>query len=243
MKQIMRFYHMMIMVFVLLIFGAVSVQAGPCELPEFDPANFTDPLTIDNPYWPLFPGTIFVYEPVPNEDDVINTVEVTDETKSVTINGDTIECRVVYDVEEEDGLVTEETWDWYAQDKWGNVWYMGEDTAEYEDGKLLNHEGAWDPDKDGSLPGIIMWSNPIPGTTYRQEYLKGEAEDMATVISIGTDETIGYGTYSDVLVTKDFVPDDPEGTAYKYYAPGVGVFLEKEGDERVELIEFIPATG
>lgn len=202
---------------------------------KLDTADFVK--GINHTFFPMAVGNRWVYE-ADTEDGVERIeVEVLNETRTVL----GIECTIVRDTVYLDGDMIEDTWDWYAQDRFGNVWYMGEDTAEYENGKLLNHNGAWDPDLDGSLPGIYMWGNPIVGTTYRQEYLKGEAEDMGTVMSLGNTVTIGYGTYTDVLITKDFIPGEPDGSAFTYYAPGIGVILEEEEEERVELIEMTTA--
>ena len=198
---------------------------------ELDPADFVE--GINHSFFPMAVGSAWVFEA--ETEDGLERIEVEVLNDTRTVLG--IECTIVRDTVYMDGDMIEDTWDWYAQDIYGNVWYMGEDTAEYENGVLLNHNGAWDPDKDGSLPGIYMWGNPIVGTTYRQEYLKGEAEDWGTVMSLGNTVTIGYGTYNDVLITKDFIPGEPDGSALKYYAPGIGVILEEEEDERVELIE------
>ena len=223
------------------------VQAGPCELPDISSAEFTNPLTIDNPYWPLEPGTTFVYEPVPNEENVVNTITVTNRRKKIKLeDGRKIVCRVVYDTETVDGNLTEETFDWYAQDDDGNIWYFGEDTIEYlydENWKLIGSstEGSWEAGVDGGLPGYVILAEPIPGVCYQQEYYEDEAEDTAKVLRLNAEVTLENGeSYEDCLETKEWTKLDPGVVEHKYYAPGVGLVLInelKEKSVRVELVD------
>ena len=166
-------------------------------------------------------------------------------SKGVDVLLDTLEiythekCVVVDDKVWLDDELIEVTLDWYAQDKDGNVWYMGEDSKEYEDGKVVSTAGSWEAGIDGAKPGIIMLAIPVVGVVYRQEYYKGEAEDKAEVLSLNESVTVPFGSYENCLRTKDWNPLDMETIEEKYYAPGVGVVLEvmvKGGDERVELI-------
>ena len=201
--------------------------------PQIDPADFVDPTTATpNQYWPLVPGTVWVYE---GGDETI-TVTVTDEIKEIL----GVTCVVVNDVVEEDGEVIEDTDDWYAQDKEGNVWYFGEIAKNYEDGELVDLEGSWKAGVDGAKPGIIMSADPQLDRLYRQEFLLGEAEDVGKVVSLGEDTvTVPNGTFmEDVLKTEDYTPIEPDVIEFKYYAPGVGLVLEvdPETEERVELI-------
>jgi len=238
-----------VMVVVMLIGLSIGVvQAGSCELPDLGSASFTDPLNIDNPYWPLVPGTIFVYKPVPNDDIVVNTITVTKHTKKIKVDGKSIKCRVVYDVETVDGVITEETYDWYAQDDDGNIWYCGEDTVEYlydDDSNLIgtSTEGSWEAGVDGALPGYLILAEPIPGVCYQQEYYEDEAEDTAKVLRLNAEVTLENGdSYEDCLVTKEWTQLDPGNVEHKYYAPGVGLVLIEELKEksvRVELVEII----
>ena len=203
-----------------------------------DPADFVD--TIDNPYLPYLPGTTWVYEGEDDGELERVEVEVLDETR--VIEG--ITATVVRDTVYVDGELAEDTYDWFAQDKDGNVWYLGEDTHEYEDGKAVNAKGAWEYGKDGALPGIVMPADPTVGDAYRQEYYEGEAEDMAEVLEVGVPVEIELGSYDDVLVTEDWNPLEPEVIEEKSYAPGVGLILEAKaagGEGRIELIEFTPA--
>jgi len=204
--------------------------------PMIDKANFVDssgdPLPIDNPFLPMIPGTIMIYKGG-------------DEKIVVTVTYDTVEildvpCRVVRDTVTEDGELVEDTWDWFAQDVDGNVWYFGELSMGYEDGELVSLEGSWKAGMDGAKPGIVMLAYPeIADKMYRQEFLLGEAEDMAVVVDTDQDVAIDYGDYNGVLVTDEWTPIEPEIHENKYYAPGDGMILEVnlENGERVELID------
>lgn len=176
-----------------------SDGAGVASLPQgaepvaVDPADFS--VEIDNPYWPMRPGSRWVYRESDGEGGVQRVVvTVTEETKRIA-NG--IEARVVHDVVSQGGKPIEITDDWYAQDSEGNVWYLGERTAEYEDSKVVSRAGSWEAGVDGAQPGIIMPADPRPGLAYRQEYYAGEAEDRAKITldvsgSSGREELIRY---------------------------------------------------
>ena len=125
-----------------------------------------------------------------------------------------------------DGEVVEDTRDWYAQDRDGNVWYFGEETAEYEDGKVVSTEGSWEAGVDGALPGIVMHAAPEVGDAYRQEFYEGEAEDLAEVVRDGESATVPAGTFDDVVVIKEWNPLEPESIEEKSFAQGVGMVLE-----------------
>lgn len=216
--------------------GEDAATEGEAYSPNIDPANFVQ--GVDHPYFPLVPGTMFVYEG--EDEDGLEHIEVKvlDETRVVM----GITCMVVQDTVWLDGEIIEDTFDWFAQDKNGNVWYMGEDTHEYENGVAVNSNGAWEAGVDGALPGIVMQAEPEIGESYRQEYYAGEAEDMAEIINLTESVTIGYGTFGDVLVTKEWTPLEPGKAENKFYAAGVGLILEEvvEGGEgRIELIEII----
>jgi hypothetical protein len=203
---------------------------------ELDPGNFLD--TIDNPYWPMTPGSRWVYR----ETDADGTVQrvvvtVTDSTK--TIEG--IEATVVRDTVTEDGEVVEDTFDWYAQDRWGNVWYLGEATKEY-DGAEVSTAGSWEAGVDGALAGVVVPASPEPGLAYRQEHYAGEAEDEAVVLSVDEQAEVPQGSYQDVLMTKDLNPLEPDLLEHKFYAKGVGPVLAitvSGGASREELVSFV----
>jgi hypothetical protein len=205
--------------------------------PDIVPANFVD--RIDNPYLPYLPGSRWVYEGLEDGEEIRIEVEVTDQRREVM----GISAVVVHEMEYEAGELIEDTFDWYAQDSEGNVWYLGEDTKEIEDGEVVGTEGAWEAGVDGALPGIIMLADPVVGEAYRQEYYEGEAEDLGEVSKLGETQTVAAGSYEDVLIIREWNPLEPDVIEDKYYAPGVGVVLELavEGEEaRVELIEYTP---
>lgn len=217
---------------------ALALALGGCGQtgysPKIDPADFVRGVT--NRYFPLKPGTTLVYEG--RTSDGLERIEdrVTSERREVM----GVSCVVLHDRVTLDGSLIEETYDWYAQDKEGNVWYFGEDSKDYENGKVTSTKGSWEAGVDGAQPGIIMEADPKVGDSYRQEYYKGEAEDMAEVIKVGQSADVLAGSHANVLVTRDWTPLEPSVEENKYYAPGVGLVLEefaKGGEGRVELIE------
>jgi hypothetical protein len=222
--------------------GGSSTSALPTgsEPVTLDPADFTTEIT--NPYWPMAPGNRWAYRETDAEGgDQRVEVTVTGETK--TIAG--IEARVVHDVVTEDGELVEDTFDWYAQDVDGNIWYLGEDTKEYEGGEVVTTAGSWEHGVDGAQAGIAVPAAPEPGLTYRQEHYAGEAEDAATVLSLDEWVEVPAGTYRDVLMTKDFTPLQPDILEHKLYAKGVGPVLVlgiSGGSGREELLSFEPGA-
>jgi hypothetical protein len=213
---------------------AATPEATPAYPVTIDLADFVE--TIDNPWFPLTPGTTWIYEGESDGELERNEVTVTHETK--TILG--VTCVVVRDTVLIDGEVVEDTLDWYAQDTEGNVWYFGEESKDYEDGELVSTEGSWEAGVDGAQPGIIMLAEPAVGDRYQQEYYEGEAEDKGEVVATGETVTVPYGTFEDVLVTEDINPFEPGKVEQKSYAPGIGMILAEYvqgGDERIELIE------
>jgi hypothetical protein len=213
-----------------------ALQSGVPYAPTIDPANFV--AKIDNAYFPLIPGSRWVMKGEGESAGEVTITEVTTDTK--TIVG--VVCTVVRDEVKADGELQELTFDWYAQDAAGNVWYFGEDTAEYKNGKVTSRKGAWEAGVDGAQPGIIMPADPIVGVTYRQELLAGEAEDMAKAVQLGASAETPAGSYSDVLVTEDWTPLEPDVMERKFYAPGVGLVMErgiKGGRGLNRLTEFV----
>jgi hypothetical protein len=122
----------------------------------------------------------------------------------------------VDDAVRQGGQLTEDTYDWYAQDSDGNVWYLGEDTTEYENGELKPKEGSWEAGVDGALGGIIVPAHPEPGLTYREEYYEGHAEDGAEVLSLHAHAEVPYGTYDNLLQTRNFSPIEPDVVEEKF---------------------------
>lgn len=204
-----------------------------------DPADFST--TIDNPYWPMRPGSRWVYR----ESDTTGkreraVVTVTKRTKRIA-NG--VTARVVRDVVSRGGVVTEATDDYYAQDGAGNIWYLGEATTEYENGKPVSTEGSFEAGVDGAQAGIAIPARPVPGLSYRQEYYAGHAEDRGAVITVGEEQVeVPFGHFARrVLMTRDLVPLEPRVQELKFYAPGIGPVLSVHTDGtggRSELIAF-----
>ena len=214
--------------------GGSSLPTGS-ERVSLDPSDFTT--EIDNSYWPMVPGARWVYRETDaegNEQRVV--VTVTDRTR--TVMG--IEARVVHDLVTEDGATVEDTYDWYAQDADGNIWYLGEYTKEYEDGKVASTAGSWEAGVDGAQPGIAVPAQPEVGLTYRQEYYAGEAEDASSVLSLDERAEAPVGAFEKTLMTKDYTPLEPDVLEYKFYAPGVGPVVAlgvAGGIGREELVE------
>jgi hypothetical protein len=218
---------------IVLILGC-GKKAEETYNPTTDPANFVT--TIDNQYFPLTPGTTFIYEGQTAEGTERTEVYVSHRTKKIL----GVTCVEVADDVSVDGTLVEATLDWYAQDKDGNVWYFGEDSKEYENVQVVSTAGSWQAGVDGAKPGITMEANPKIGDSYRQEYYKGEAEDMAEVLSLNESVSVPYGSLNNCLKTKDFTSLEPGVVENKYYAPGVGVVLTimVEGrSERSELVD------
>lgn len=204
--------------------------------PQVDPADFV--ASIDNPWMPFTPGSRWAYESL--TDDGLERIEVVVTDDHKTVMG--IDATVVRDTVTLDGSVIEDTWDWYAQDRDGNVWYLGEETKEYDEHASVSTEGSWEAGVDGALPGIIMHATPEVGQAYRQEFYEGEAEDVAEVVRTGESVEVEAGRFEDVLVILEWNPFEPDVLEEKYYARGVGVVLEQKvrGAERVELVEHSP---
>jgi hypothetical protein len=222
--------------------AAVSDLPWGDEPVQLDPADFTT--EIDNPYWPMEPGTRWTYREIDEEGNRLKVVViVTNETKKIA-NG--VTARVVRDTVTEDGQLVEDTKDWYAQDAQGNIWYLGEDTAEFEDGELTTRAGSFEAGVDGALPGIIMPADPRPGMRYRQEYYAGEAEDNGEVLKARELVEAPYGQFRDALLTKDTITIEPDVQEYKLYAKGVGPVLVlgvSGGGGREELLKVDRVSG
>ena len=226
--------------------GSTATAAGgdpSAGLPQgsehvtLDPSEFT--AEIDNPYWPMAPGSRWVYREA--EDDTVQKVVVTVTDRTKTLDG--IESRVVRDVVTEQGGPIEVTSDYYAQDAEGNIWYMGEDTTEYENGKPATTAGSFHYGADGAEAGIAMPANPQVGMQYRQEYYAGEAEDQGSVLSVDEQVEVPFGRFNDAVMTRDTNPLEPRVNEHKFYAKGVGPVLTLKisgGSGREDLISYQP---
>lgn len=226
--------------------GTVKIPDAP---PNFATAKFSDPTTIDNPYFPLVPGSISTFEGTTVDGTERVVIEVLDETRVVA----GVTARVVLDRAFIDDVIVEETLDWYAQDDDGNVWYLGEAVDNYElDGSgnpvITNHNGSWETGQDiagvgvVAQPGIIMPGSPTVGDPYFQEFYAGNAEDVGQVLALSAELTLRDGTKHTCLRTLDSTALDTSMKEYKYYAAGIGLVAEDDGSssELVELVQSVP---
>ena len=242
MERKKRFFVSALIIITILFTATPNVLAKSNRIKlSFDPNNFVK--KIDNPYFPLKPGTTFIYrgetEGTPTRDVTI----VTHQTKEIL----GVTTTVVHDRVYEDGILSEDTLDWYAQDKQGNVWYFGEDTKELdENGNVVSTEGTWLAGVNGAEPGIVMLAHPHKGDKYQQEFATGVAEDMAQVLGFKNSLCVRYGCFKHVLVTKEWTPLEPGVVENKYYAKGIGFIyseMVKGGDETLELVRIRHQNG
>lgn len=215
--------------------GGTRLPRGS-EPVTLNPADFLTRVT--NPYWPMARGSRWIYRETDAE-GANRRVRITVTGNEKRILG--IPVTVVRDIVSEDGALVEATWDWYAQDTVGNVWYMGEDTAAYDAGKVVSRLGSWEAGVDGAQPGIVIPGRPKVGQRYRQEYYAGKAEDQGMVLSLDAKATVPFGSYTRLLRTRDTTPLEPSLVENKYYAKGVGPILARDisgGTGREELVRF-----
>ena len=207
--------------------GAVPIPKLP------PPRDFV--ASIDNEYFPLAPGTTFTYRGLQEGEPRVVTVLVTHRTKIIV----GIKTTIVLDQVLVGGKPEEKTFDWYAQDKRGNVWYLGEDSSDFVKGKWVRSDGSWEAGVDGAKPGIVMKADPSPGDAYRQEFYTGHAEDMAKVLSRNESVTVSYGSFEHALETSEWTPLERGVVEHKYYVRGVGnvrTIMVKGGSEEERLV-------
>ena len=211
---------------------SLAKKSAAAEVPSFPGADaFVDEVT--NPYLSFEKGKIFTYEGETDEGIETTVDEVTNLKK--TVMG--IDVTVVHDQVFLNGELIEDTFDWYAQDEDGNVWYFGEDTKEIENGEVVSTHGSWEAGINGE-PGIVMLAEPFRGATYSQEDAPDIAEDMGKVKNLDADVEIGFGSFDGALQILEWTPLEPGVREYKYYVAGVGLVLEVgKGGEKLELIE------
>lgn len=213
------------------------------ESVQLDPTKFSADVT--NRWWPLAPGTRWVYRETTEDGEQVQVVVTATPVTRRIANG--VTARVVRDTVTLDGVVIEDTFDWYAQDAEGTVWYLGEDTAEFENGELTTREGSFEAGVDGAQAGVIMPAEPAVGMSYRQEYYEGEAEDHGEVLALDAKATVPAGTYEELLQTADTTPLEPDVLEHKFYAEGIGLVLtiDRDGDGREELlsVQTVPASA
>ena len=196
-----------------VVLGAL---AGEPYLPAISPANFTHVIT--HPYFPLVPGTTATFIEQEGREKRENKITVTHDTK--TIIG--VKCVVVRDTVTLDGVLKEDTLDWYAQDRQGAVWYFGEATREYKSGGRVLTAGSWEAGVNGAQPGIVMPARPRVGERYRQEYAVNEAEDVGQIAAVDEMVTVPFGTFTGCVRTREWSMLE-SGTSKKWYAKGVGL--------------------
>lgn len=201
-----------------IAFAATSAGAHRGYDPHIDPADFVR--KIDNRYLPFKPGTTDVSKGVAENGKTPqrDVSRVTQRTKRIL----GVKCTVVRDKITSRGKPVELTFDWYAQDKHGNVWYFGENSKDYDHGHWVRNDGSWKAGVNGAKPGILMEGHPKPGDSYRQEYYRGHAEDRAKVQRVGARVTVPYGSFERALVTKETTRLEPGVVEKKWYAPGIG---------------------
>jgi hypothetical protein len=219
-----------------LAVGCGDGGTGPTLNPLPEPGAFVPNVT--NPFFPLTPGTTYSF--ATSDGSETSTVEVLSEKK--TILG--ISTTIVHDQVFTDGALSEDTFDWYAQDTDGNVWYMGEDSKEIENGQVVSTAGSWEAGVNGAQAGIIMWADPAGhiGEEYRQEFARGEAEDVGKVVAVGESVTVPHGNFSGCLKTEDRNLLEPGTVENKFYCPDIGVTLEhpvQTPSDRTELVDVI----
>ncbi len=233
-----------------------SASAGAANLEvEFDADNFSNPTLITNPYWPLIPGSAFVYYAEGEDGCEVSRTTVLASTKD-DFEGEyaenDFEALEVADLEwlaeECDGeyVLIEETIDWYAQDDDGNVWYLGEDTTAYDDeDECPTDSGSWEAGSDiadvgsNAEAGIIMLAEPQKGLAYLQEYYEDEAEDMAQVKQTDAPVDIELGSYEGCIKTKEWTPLEPGNVEHKYYCPPEGLVLINELKGKTKRVELV----
>lgn len=204
--------------------GCSSNSTGPTTSIPFDPNNFV--AGVNNQFFPLVPGTIDYYEGVGDGTAETDSVEVLSETKSIL----GINATIVHDRVYSGGHLSEDTFDWYAQDKDGNVWYLGEDTRELNSsGQVVSTEGSWEAGVNGAQAGIIMWADPAAhiGEEYRQEFARGTAEDLGKVVAVDQSVDVPFGSMTGCVKTEDRSALESGILENKFYCPGIGIALEQ----------------
>jgi hypothetical protein len=220
----------------------VCARLGPAPYaPAIDPANFTNSTVIDNPFFPLTPGTTFIYEG--QTADGFEHVEfaVTHVTKMIL----NVNCVEVHDTRKIENKIVEDTRDWFAQDNERNVWYFGENTTLVSDGLPVDLSGTWTGGVDGAQPGIVMKGQPAIGDFYRQEFSLTQAEDLAEVKSLSASVTVPFppGSFDNCLETEESSSIAPGDIEHKFYAKGIGNLLTIDmavtPNERSELVQIL----
>jgi hypothetical protein len=194
---------------------------------------------IDNPYYPLPVGRTLIYRGVRDGQTQTDRVHVTSRTK--VIEG--ITATTVSDVARHNGKLLEKTTDWFAQDKQGNVWYLGEDTAAYLPNGQIDRSGSWQAGVHDGEPGIIMLAHPQIPDAYRQEFLRGQAEDTAWIVNKGGSVRVPFGVVHHILTSLEFTRLEPGVIDQKIYAPGIGIVRELSQKGPLEVARLVSVRG
>jgi len=235
----------------LLMAGSPSpAVAGGTVDTTFDPANFEPGQPIDNTYWPLIPGTDFVFTDTSDDGCEVELFQVTNNVKSdFPAPYDSIQATEILDRSwlspACDGhyQLTETARDWHAQDKDGNIWYIGENTVAYDADQCPDTSGSWTSGVNGAEPGIIMLAHPQPGDTYRQEFDAGNAEDFGKVLRLNATVETGVGAFDGCLVTKEWSPLEAGAVEQKFYCPaGGGLLLNTELKGKTLRVEYVGSS-
>ena len=214
---------------VLFCFACFTALGRETYRPAIDPANFTH--LVSNPWFPLMPGSTAVFIEQDGREKRENKITVTHETRLVM----GVKCVVVHDTVALDGALLEDTFDWYAQDKQGAVWYFGEATKEFKSGGRVSTDGSWEAGVKGAQPGIVMPARPKIGERYRQEYLANVAEDIGQIAALDEAVTVPTGTYTGCVRTREWSMLE-SGTSKKWYAKGVGLVRAESTDGEVSTL-------
>lgn len=197
-----------------------STKPAPA-VAAINPADFVR--TIDNPWFPLKPGTVYVSKGIKDGQPTTDTFAVTTRTKLIL----GVTCTVVSDTLTSKGRAVEKTEDWYTQDTTGSVWYFGEATEELDaKGNVIGTAGSWQAGVNGAEPGIFMPAKPRVGQSFRQEFYKGQAEDHFAILSLSASVSVPYGSFNNTLRTKEWTPLEPDVLDSKYYVRGIGQVKE-----------------
>jgi hypothetical protein len=220
--------------------SAAATSSSSCpDPPAVDPANFPDGANVTNPYFPLKPGKTYIYKGKEDGESSEDDFAVTNKTKTFKIGGGSVTARVVHDQVLIKGKLTEDTFDWFAQDNQGTVWYFGEDTKELDNGQVVSTEGSWQAGVKGANAGIFMPAHPQVGQVYKQEDANNVAEDCAEILSTTASVKVPYGSFTNAVQTKEFSLLEPGVVDNKWYATGVGEVREatvQGGSDTLELV-------
>lgn len=230
----MRIKALVITVAALVAGGLFAIPDAPPAIAGINPADFNNPVA--NPYFPLKPGTVFVYRGTDGRQKLVEHLRITHDTKMI----EGVKTIVLHDVLHANGRLAERTTDYYADDNGGSAWYFGENTAVYnKQGQVQSREGTWMAGKNGGEAGIIMPANPKPTDAYRQEFLAGHAEDQAWIVANHEQVRVPYGKLDQVVRSYEWSRLEPNVVSVKFYAPHLGTVTEKDVAGGTEFLQLV----